>query len=155
MENELLLKIRSLVDEFKDAETKGLSFEDPEGDTERLYIEPLFEILGWNMRSREVRTQREAGVSGKRTDYSFWIDRYPRFIAEAKASSVSLDLYYVKGGKRETFAEKTLEYAWNTNVTCGVLLNFNEIRKLIQWTHTACITIFEVTVKSNWVRDVP
>lgn len=121
-------KFKNLIRDFANAEKKGLSFKDPEGDTERLYIEPLFEALGWDMRSREVQTQREAGRSGKRTDYSFWADRYPRFIAEAKASSVSLDGYYTEGNKKISFAEKTLEYAWNTNVTCAVLLNFKEIR---------------------------
>jgi type I restriction-modification system DNA methylase subunit len=128
MEKETVAKLRLLVKDFASAEKKGLSFDDPEGDTERLYIEPLFEALGWNMRSREVRTQREAGKSGKRTDYSFWIERHSRFIAEAKASSVSLDGYYTDGNKKVPFSEKTLEYAWNTNVTCGVLLNFKEIR---------------------------
>ncbi len=126
--NKLVKKINKLAKEFSEAEAKGIAYDDPEGDTERLYIEPLFDILGWNMRSREVETQREAGRSGKRTDYSFFIGRYPRFIAEAKASSVSLDGFYTEKGKRIPFPKKTLEYAWNTNVTCGVLINFKEIR---------------------------
>lgn len=126
--NEFVKKINNLVDDFSEAEAKGKAYDDPEGDTERLYIEPLFDILGWNMRSREVETQREAGRSGKRTDYSFFVGRYPRFIAEAKASSVSLDGFYMEKGKRMSFSKKTLEYAWNTNVACGVLINFKEIR---------------------------
>ncbi|MCK4821898.1 hypothetical protein KA005_39395, partial [bacterium] len=96
--------------------------------TERLYIEPFLEALGWNIRSRQVRKNRSVLLGNKRTDYSFWQERNPLFILEAKAASVSLDGYYTVKGERVSFPEKTIEYAWNTNVPVGVLFNFKELR---------------------------
>ena len=121
-------KLEELVKRFdQDFKNKRI-FDDPEVDTERLFIEPFLETLGWDIRTREVRKNRKAGFSHKRTDYSFWDGRNPLFILEAKSSSVSLDGYYVEDGNKVPFPQKTLQYAWNTNVPVGVLFNFKEIR---------------------------
>jgi len=121
-------ELKELIDRFNDDLTEGLALDDPETDTERLYIEPFLELLGWDLKSREIRTSRSAGASSKRTDYSFWQERRPLFILEAKATSTSLDGYYIENGKKITFPEKTIQYAWNTNVPVGVLFNFQELR---------------------------
>ncbi|MFC1494757.1 Eco57I restriction-modification methylase domain-containing protein [Thermodesulfobacteriota bacterium] len=120
--------LKELIKKFKDDLGKGIALDDPETDTERLYIEPFLKILGWDISSREVKKSRLAGLSGKKTDYSFWSKRKPLFILEAKAVSVSLDGHYIEGEKKIFFPEKTIQYAWNTNTPVGVLFNFNELR---------------------------
>ena len=97
--------LKKLVNRFSKDLSQGLAFEDPETYTERLYIEPFLKILGWDIRSREVRKSRLAGVSRKKTDYSFWYDRTPLFILEAKAVSTQLDGYYVENGEKISFPE--------------------------------------------------
>ena len=141
MDKENLEALKKLIKNFENDFKNGFALDDPETDTERIYIEPFLELLGWNVRSREVKTSRLAGLSGKKTDYSFWHARTPLFILEAKAVSTSLDGYYLEDGKKITFPEKTIQYAWNTNVPVGVLFNFQELR------------IYNATAKVEYPKD--
>ena len=120
--------IEKLVEAFAIDDRAGLTADDPEADTERLYIEPLFEALGWDMRSRDVRKQKVTGPGSRRTDYAFLFKRRSAFVIEAKASSVDLDGHYVEQGSRKSFAEKTIQYAWSATAPVAVLTNFTETR---------------------------
>ena len=93
-----------------------------EKDTETKLIEPLFELLGWNMRGAEV--EKNTKVAALSPDYVFKINDKVKFVLEAKATTEKLDGKY----QHKTFVEQAIEYAHKMDCDFAVLTNFREIR---------------------------
>src|SRR5580658_3416954 len=94
----------------------------------REFLDGFFGALGWDMRNegrrapheREVRFERQ-NDKRKRPDYTFLIDRRPRFIVEAKAPAESLD--------NPAAVNQAKSYAWNSSeASIAILTNFNELK---------------------------
>lgn len=89
-----------------------------EANTRRNFILPLFEILGWDVRSEDV--SEEVQTSGKRVDYAFKINDITRFFIEAKSLDADLD--------EIRWSEQAIWYAYHKSVPWVVLTNFEEIK---------------------------
>jgi len=57
--------LKEVIGRFDRDLKDGLVMDDPETDTERLYIEPFLAALGWDIRSREVRKNRTVSTGNK------------------------------------------------------------------------------------------
>jgi hypothetical protein len=55
-----------------------------EAQTKDYLIRPFFELLGWDFSNPDEVVPEESDSSGKRPDYSFYIDGLPKILIEAK-----------------------------------------------------------------------
>jgi adenine-specific DNA-methyltransferase len=101
--------------ELKDGKVKDYS----EADTKNVFIEPLFEALGWNVRDRD-QVSMEESISGQRVDYGFSLNGRTKFYLEAKP--LKADLY------REEYAKQATRYSFNKVVTWAVLTDFENLK---------------------------
>lgn len=102
-------RLLSLSEQFKKAD-KTMS----ERDVCRRFIEPLFEALGWNLRSDEVKEQ--VSQPAGRPDYVFYLEGKIAFFLEAK-----------KHGELDDAAIKqAVNYGRNRTKRWVVLSNFQE-----------------------------
>ena len=82
-------QIKELIEKYnKIVEEKKLKKYNEEM-TKKKFIEPLFEALGWDMKSDDIALEEK--VSKGRVDYSFRINGIPKFFLEAKALKIDLD----------------------------------------------------------------
>ncbi|PIP27819.1 MAG: hypothetical protein COX29_04410 [Candidatus Moranbacteria bacterium CG23_combo_of_CG06-09_8_20_14_all_35_22] len=106
-----------------------------EAQTRNEFIEPLFGLLGWDMRNlkndNEVTTEED--ISGKRVDLAFRINGIAKFFLEAKSMKADLDV--------ESYARQAIKYSWNKGVDYAVLTDFEGIK------------VFNANAKSNSLRD--
>ena len=92
--------VAKLVEKYEKLIYEGKLKSLGEANTKNWLIEPVFEALGWGMRSEEVRMEEK--VSKGRADYGFRLSGVLKFFVEAKA--VKVDLNETK------FAKQTIEY---------------------------------------------
>ena len=109
-------KLKRLIEKFERLVLEGKIKN--EENTKNWLIEPLFELLGWDMRSEEI--SKEERVSKGRADYAFRIGGVIKFFVEAK--SVKEDLNDPK------FAQQTIEYGWNKGITWAALTDFEGLK---------------------------
>jgi len=69
--NEAKKKIQTLLDKYQTAVNSGKINKYSEQETKKGFIEPLFNILGWDTTSDEVSAE-EFQSSGGRVDYGFY-----------------------------------------------------------------------------------
>lgn len=112
------VKTFELVSRFQALEKQGKLLGMSEEDTKRAFIEPLFEILGWDVRNPEEVWENRAQVHGKRPDYAFRIEGVVRFYVEAKAAGADV---------AEKEAWQAINYSYNNSVPWAVLTNFREL----------------------------
>lgn len=89
-----------------------------EEQTKKNFILPLFESLGWDTQSDEVRAEESA--SGGRVDYAFKLDGITKFYAEAKPIRANL--------ADKKYHDQLVEYGYNKDVIWGVLTDFEELK---------------------------
>ncbi|OGU11801.1 MAG: hypothetical protein A2X61_06015 [Ignavibacteria bacterium GWB2_35_12] len=109
-------KLSNLVTDFRLANFRGLN----EWQTRQTYIEPFWEILGWNVR-KQSEVQGEKTESSKRPDYRFRKDNKTLFFVEAKKPNENL-----KENQNHIYQAKI--YCWNGKVPLAVLTDFEEFR---------------------------
>jgi hypothetical protein len=68
-------------------------------------------------------------ISKKRVDYSFRINGIPKFFLEAKSLKEDLDGFRVVNGKKVTYVEQAINYAWHKGCTWAVLTDFESVKK--------------------------
>ncbi|MFH1588737.1 MAG: N-6 DNA methylase, partial [Candidatus Diapherotrites archaeon] len=107
-------KIRHLIEEFNSYLGKD-SLNEQEIKTK--FIQPLFECLGWNFRSEDIRLEEK--VSSGRVDYSFRINGIPKFFVETKRPSASVDTDIV--------VDQAKNYAWHKATHWAVITNFKRV----------------------------
>ena len=90
------------------------------------FINPLFEALGWDVGNKSNKSPDQTDVrfedtikSGKRPDYSFWLNGERKFFVDAKDPSVNIE-----GGINPAFQVKT--YAWSSNMPLVIVTDFEE-----------------------------
>jgi len=86
-----------------------------EANTRKDFIEPLFEALGWNVRSKE-EVDAEKLVRPGFADYAFLQHGVVRFYLEAKP--LDDDIY------QEQYARQVITYAYSKGTAWAVLTNF-------------------------------
>ena len=89
-----------------------------EEQTKKNFILPLFEILGWDITTDEVRAEESA--SGGRVDYAFKLEGVTKFYVEAKSIKANLE-----EGK---YHDQLVEYAYNKDVNWGILTDFEDLK---------------------------
>ncbi|MBL7074154.1 N-6 DNA methylase [candidate division KSB1 bacterium] len=131
MRTEAKTKIAFFVNKFKNDYSYYKSARYDEAKTRAEFIEPFWEVLGWDVRNLKgvIHSQRDVIIedrtkvrkSLKRPDYGFRIEGKTKFFLEAKKPAIDLtDPEPVFQAKR---------YAWSTNeVNFAVLTDFEEFR---------------------------
>jgi hypothetical protein len=121
--------LSQLIDRFKEhlEQYKGASYD--EANTRTDFIDPLFELLGWDVANtagyaeqyREVIREDKVGIDGqtKAPDYCFRIGGSRKFFLEAKKPSV--DLRSDSGP-----AYQLRRYAYSIRLPLSILTNFRE-----------------------------
>lgn len=112
-------KIKSLIKKYEKVRGSGKLKSYTEEDTKKGFIEPLFEILGWDMSNRE-EVSAEESISSERVDYGFYLDDRIKFYLEAKKLNADLN--------NEDFANQAIRYSWNKGATWAVLTDFESLK---------------------------
>ncbi len=118
MQKEAKEKIQKLIDRYEEVKTSGRLKSYSEEETKRGFIEPLFEILGWDI-SNKKEVSLEETISSKRVDYGFYLNERIKFYLEAKKFNVDLH--------SEDFANQAIRYSFNKGATWAVLTNFETL----------------------------
>jgi len=112
----LVAKFARELPEYKD---KNYS----EARVRQHYIDPFWEILGWDMRSDEVVPEENPDDSRQeRADYAFWIPapiRVRKFFVEAKKPAVRVEA-------NPDMAYQVRKYGWNGSLPVCVATDFEE-----------------------------
>jgi type I restriction-modification system DNA methylase subunit len=119
-------KILDLVEKF-DFNINKYKKGSNEEEVKNWFIGPLFEELGWDVRNLNNKSPDQADVrfedtleSGKRPDYSFWIDGKRKFFVDAKDPSVNIE-----EGINPAFQVK--RYGWSCkNMPLVIVTDFEE-----------------------------
>jgi len=119
MNKEAKQKVGVLVDRFRDVMQSGKFKQYSEEQTKKDFILPLFEILGWDVYSKN-EVSAEENISGSRVDYGFYLNGRAQFYLEAKAAKEDLS--------KEKFANQAIQYSWNKGVTWAILTDFESIK---------------------------
>ncbi len=112
-------KIRELIDKYEREKSAGKLKAYNEAETQSVFIDPLFQALGWEMSNRD-EVGRENTLSSGRVDYSFRVAGIIKFFLETKSIKAALD--------KPEYAEQVLNYAWHKGVVWAVLTDFEEIK---------------------------
>ncbi|MHA1488378.1 MAG: Eco57I restriction-modification methylase domain-containing protein [Promethearchaeota archaeon] len=116
-------KLKDLVEKFNQDPDKSKYTEQ---DVKTKYILPLIEILGWDIHSLDqVKEESPAGVGF--VDISLRIYSIPKILVEAKKFG-KLDGTRKRRGRKITWEEQTLEYAYSLQTDWCLLTNFEELR---------------------------
>lgn len=119
-------KILELVEKF-DLNLNKYKKGSNEAEVRNWFIDPLFEALGWDVRNQSNKSPDQTDVrledtleSGKRPDYSFWINGERKFFVDAKDPSVNIE-----GGINPAFQVK--RYGWsNKKMPLVIVTDFEE-----------------------------
>lgn len=118
-------KILELVDKF-DLNINKYKNGSNEAEVRNWFIDPFFEALGWDVRNQSNKSPDQTDVrledtlqSGKRPDYSFWINGKRKFFVDAKDPSVNIE-----GGINPAFQVKT--YGWSSDMSLVIVTDFEE-----------------------------
>jgi len=107
----LVEKYRNLFDTDKKKYT--------EAQTRRVFIEPLFSALGWDIYGGEEVVEEVKAVAG-RVDYVFKLHGVSQFYLEAKPLRAELT--------KPEYIKQAVTYAYNKGITWAVLTNFEGLR---------------------------
>ena len=112
-------RIKALVEKYEQEKVAGRLKKYTEQETKNVFIEPLFEALGWNFREKS-EVSAEENISGDRVDYGFYLNDRIKFYLEAKKISADLN--------KSEFANQAIKYSWNKGVTWAVLSDFESTK---------------------------
>ncbi len=115
-------KLKNIIEKYERLSNSNQLVHFNEERTKIELIDPLFEVLGWDMRNTETDNEvtREEKVSKGWVDYGFKINGVTKFYLEAKSFKEDLNKF--------EFAEQAINYSWHKGVTWAVLTNFTGIR---------------------------
>ena len=139
-------EITKLIEKY--AREKGKKYN--EEATKNDFILPLFKILGWNVEdSNEV--SKEENIYGKRVDYGFRIDGIPKFFLEAKSLDEDLEGSRLVKGRRVTYTEQAINYAYYKGCNWAILTNFKGIIVYDAWAKANSQSSFRFAI---WVDSL-
>jgi predicted type IV restriction endonuclease len=107
-----LVKLKTIRKKAIDLEDNGLS----EADTKRVIIEPILQLLGWDVLGvEEVKNEYRAKSSDNPVDYGIFLGKKPAFFLEAKSLGTNID-------DRKCITQ-TVAYASNCGTEWAVISN--------------------------------
>ena len=119
-------EISKLVKQYEKVVDEGKEKDYSELDVGSKFILPLIEKLGWNIKDiDEVKEQKRTMVGP--VDYSLNIDKKPRILIEIKKFE-NLDGFRTIKGRKQTYPEQAINYAWHVKADWAVLSSFKETR---------------------------
>ncbi|MEZ4526416.1 MAG: DNA methyltransferase [Desulfobacterales bacterium] len=133
------------IETLKNGKTKA------EAEVRKNYIDPLFEVLGWNVRNAglheyEKEVVAEYPVKGelgtKKADYCFRLNGKNMFYVEAKDPYVNIEA-------NQKAAFQIRSYCWSAKVPLGVLTDFEEFA-IYDGGHEPRITDSTKTARINY-----
>jgi type I restriction-modification system DNA methylase subunit len=121
-----------LVEKYRSEEAQGRLPDYNEANVRLRFINPLLRALGWDIESPDEVSVEDHLLSGY-SDYALKIpgERRPRVFVEAKRfelGATGLDGYTERGGRKISFPQQAVQYAWQTQAAWSVLTNFKETR---------------------------
>ena len=121
--------VHELLQRFDDHSAHYLSTEYKEDHLRQEFINPLFEVLGWDMSNKAGNAPQyrdvihedalKIGKETKAPDYAFCIAGQRKFFLEAKKPSVAIQ-------KNPDAAYQLRRYAWSATLPVSILTNFAE-----------------------------
>ena len=139
-------EITKLIEKYNREKGKRYNEEATKND----FILPLFKILGWNVEdSNEV--SKEENIYGKRVDYGFRIDGIPKFFLEAKSLDEDLEGSRLVKGRRVTYTEQAINYAYYKGCNWAILTNFKGIIVYDAWAKANSQSSFRFAI---WVDSL-
>lgn len=128
-------EIKNLVEKYQRALAEGKEGEFNEERVKLQFIIPFLEVLGWDVSGKEeideVKPEHQTIVGP--VDFSLMVNGKEKIFFEIKKFSEELSGSRTVKGKKQTYAEQALYYAWHKKVDWAVLTNFKEIR--LYYTH--------------------
>jgi hypothetical protein len=107
-----LVKLKTIRKKAVDLEDNGLS----EADTKRVIIEPVLQLLGWDVLGvEEVKNEYRVKSSDNPVDYGIFLGKKPAFFLEAKSLGTNID-------DRKCITQ-TVAYASNCGTEWAVISN--------------------------------
>jgi type I restriction-modification system DNA methylase subunit len=121
-----------LVEKYRNEEARGKLAEYNEASVRIRFINPLLRALGWDIEGPDEVSVEDHLLSGF-SDYALKLpgERRPKLFVEAKKFELGpqgLDGHTERGGRRVTFPQQAVQYAWQTQASWSVLTNFKETR---------------------------
>lgn len=120
--------LKSLVERFRNNRSDYRSNQYNETQARREFIDPLLELLGWDVANKQgyaefyknvVHEDRiKIGGSSKAPDYSFRIGSTRKFFLEAKKPAINIEV-------DADSAYQLRRYAWSAKLPLSVLTNFD------------------------------
>lgn len=120
--------LRPLVERFRDNRKDYRATQYNETQLRREFIDPLFELLGWDVSNKlgwaetykhVVHEDRvKVGGSSKAPDYSFRVGTIRKFFLETKRPAINIE-------KDSASAYQLRRYAWSAKLPLSVLTNFD------------------------------
>jgi type I restriction-modification system DNA methylase subunit len=119
MNDSVITQISELVQRYSET-TPGQLRNYNEENTKNVFIQPLFEALGWDFQDISEVTAEHPTGRGRRVDYAFRINGVSRFYLEAKP--LRDDLY-----THPEWLRQAVSYAYNKGIPWVVLTNFKSL----------------------------
>lgn len=124
--------VASLVEKYRSLSQRGQLGEQNEAEVRTRFITPLLRALGWDVEGLDEVHPEQRTLSGF-ADYGLKLpsDKRARIFVEAKPFDIGpagLDGHTFRGGKRLTFAQQAIQYAWQMQASWAILTNFAETR---------------------------
>ena len=120
-------EVKKLVEKYNKLVESGKAKSYNEEMTKKDFILPLFRALGWSVEDGDEVTAEEK-ISKGRVDYAFRIEDIPKLFLEAKAIREDLNGFRIIEGKKVTFIEQAINYAWHKGATWAILTDFEGIK---------------------------
>ncbi len=139
-------EIQKLMDKYNSVRSDNKEKTYNEEATKDGFIKLLFAALGWDFSNLD-EVSPEDKVSKKRVDYALKIDSIPKFFLEAKSLDEDLDGYRTINGKKITYVEQAVNYAYYRGCNWAVLTNFKEIRVYDAWSKTNPLNSFRFALR--------
>lgn len=116
-----------LYEKYRDAQERGL--DQDEESVKIRFIVPLLRAFGWDVEGLDQVQPEQRTLTG-RVDFALRTspDQAPIVFYELKAMGENLDGYRAMLGKRVTYPEQAINYAWQMRVDFVVLTNYKELR---------------------------
>jgi len=122
-------ELLNLMKKFEDNLEEHLHPSFNEDSTKNQFIDPLFELLGWDVNNKKGATEAwrdvlrqhsiSVGAAREAPDYIFKIGRTEVFVVEAKKPSLDLNA-------DPQLALQARSYGWNRKLPLAILTNFRE-----------------------------
>jgi len=124
--------VASLVEKYRAEEARGKLSEYNEASVRVRFINPLLRALGWDIEGPDEVSVEDHLLSGF-SDYALKLpgERRPKLFVEAKRFELGpqgLDGHTERGGRKVSFPQQAINYAWQTQAGWSVLTNFKETR---------------------------